>query len=153
MYDHIQNKGHTLSRLIPLDSAKHLRVYYDDQGRDTLIEEYNSDCKLVSRTRLTWGSWNQVKIQKNDTRPFVLWRRWLWKMIERFLRQRSFRRPWWQKVICTFFKPDFLIRSEGLDAEGNLQEYFLYVYFPDGSLAGVEQYSADGTFLNFLPIE
>ncbi len=153
MYNYLAYWWHPHSQVIPSESAKCFKVYYDDQGRDVFVEEYDSDHKLVSCTRLIWGRWNQVKTQRNDTRPLGLWRRWLWRMIERLLAQRSFRRPLWQKVICALFKPDFLIRSERLDAKRNLQEYFLYVYFADGSLAGVEQYLADGTFLSFMPIE
>ncbi|NIP23608.1 MAG: hypothetical protein GWO38_07255 [Phycisphaerae bacterium] len=29
----------------------------------------------------------------------------------------------------------------------------LYVYFPDGRLAGVDQYLADGTLVSSLPVE
>lgn len=141
------------SRVAPSCSEKYSQVYYDNQGRVALIKEYDSEHNLTACTRLLWGNWNQVRICKKDTRPIGLCRRWLWKMIERGLVQRFFLRPLWRKVFCALFKPDFLVRLDSLDASGNLQEYSLYVYFPDGSLAGVDRYSADGTFLGFLPVE
>ena len=141
------------SQTIPSAAEKYFKVYYDARGRNSLVEEYGSDHKLILSTRLIWGRWDQVRIQKDDARPLGKHRRWLWKVIERVLVQRSFLRPWWQKMICALFEPDFLIRSDELDASGNLREYFLFVYFSDGSLAGVDQYQADGTFVRFLPME
>lgn len=141
------------SQISASDSEKYFTVYYDEHGRDALIEEYVPDRKLIATTRLNWGKWDQVKIQKEDQRPIGIYRRWLWKMIERFLVQRSFRRSVWQKVICAFIKPDFLIRVDRLAVNGELQEYFLYVYFLEGSLAGIEQYLADGTFVKSIPVE
>jgi hypothetical protein len=135
------------------DSEKYFTVHYDEHGRNVLIEEYGSDHKLIASARLNWGKWDQVKIQKDDRRPISTYRRWLWKVIERFFVQHSFRRSLWQKVISALFKPDFLIRVDNLAANGALQEYFLYVYFPDNCLACIEQYLADGTFVQFVPVE
>ena len=134
-------------------SKKYFRVYYDKHGRDVLIEEYKSDRKLIAITRLNWGKWDQVKIQEEDQRPVGIYRKWLWKMIERFLVQGSFRRSVWRKVICTFTKPEFLIRVDRFAVNGELQEYFLYNYFLEGGLAGVEQYLADGTYIKSIPVE
>lgn len=141
------------SQAIATDSEKNFAVYYDKQGRNVLVEEYGSDHKLVTSTRLNWGKWDQVKIQKDDQISIRTYRRWLWKMIERFLVQHSFRRSLWQKVIYALIKPDFLIRVDNLTANGALQEYFLYVYSPDSRLAGIEQYLADGTFVQSVPVE
>ncbi len=153
MNSHLRYWWNPHLRITPSVTEKYFKVYYDDQGRDTLVEEYGPDHKLMSVTRLNWGRWDQVKIQRDDSRPLGKYRRWLWKTIERFLMQHAFRRPWWKKAIYALCKPDFLIRSDGLDANGNLQEYFLFVYFPDGSLAGVDQYQADGMSVKFLPME
>ncbi len=143
----------TPSKLIPSEFEDHHKVYYDEKGRDVLIEWCGPDQMLRTYTYFQWGDRNAVKTINDDIRPIGALRRWLWKMVERFFVQYHFPRPLWKKILHTLFNPDFLVRSDHYNANRKLSEFSIYVYYSDGSLAGIERHLADGTFVEFQPNE